>query len=559
MRNIWSVTRFSFAYNAKRKSTWIYFGIISVLFFGLIIALMKTAPSDLDVPASAIPFSGLYLVITSLIFALLLGGFIAKIAATTFVDGEQDGTTLLVVSRKYTRMDVILGRFLTLLIWILIYSFTTLISVLIPSLVVDGSKNLGENFLYSFSVFFGAFFISMFLVSIALLAAIAFGKVGTIVITTTFAVLIPVVSLVLTTVSQANEAYDKIVTGKYSERDIFGITADKADDKAEMYSILPEKVYIQNEDIIHNSYEKTAWADIWGQTSSTFGMFMPSSVFGTNAIKISHRDVSDSLFDKFYTRINRQSRDGFMNFKPYIANYYDITEKVAKDAIGSLSGITKKVDDAKAVIEKSLITNSNHNLYDGTWYLTTIQQIIEINESNSIAFASAQPKIVYTNEDGLNVDGNLILTPLVKSSTPYNNGQVTDVQVKDIIKNEYISYLAFKDALNLTSSNAVADSDAVISSLTTQYPVSQGYVNFIDKSSTIDIYKDGGKNIKIQFSDQNGQPSIDALKSFLSEGISNDYEVAPYVPKAFTLSFWPILIIGLFGVSFLIHTKKDFK
>lgn len=154
---------------------------------------------------------------------LMLVSYIAVVVGQIFKRGEEDGTTLMLVSSKYTRSEVILGRFAAVVVHVLLTAVIFAAGFSLASAFASPSAAKYE-FLSFISVLVGSFFISLLFASLAITFSILMGRIGAIVLSVFTFVFLAVLSPILLMVT-SNGSYDlqslNYVSKEGSDRRVF--------------------------------------------------------------------------------------------------------------------------------------------------------------------------------------------------------------------------------------------------------------------------------------------------------------------------------------------------
>lgn len=107
------VLKYSLGYTFRKKSTPILLALLFILAFGIplvayIGGILKE--TTYNFVKTEVFFNGMFSIVLIPIF-LMFVSYIAVVTGQIFKRGEEDGTTLMLVSSRYTRSQVILGRF----------------------------------------------------------------------------------------------------------------------------------------------------------------------------------------------------------------------------------------------------------------------------------------------------------------------------------------------------------------------------------------------------------------------------------------------------------------
>lgn len=155
---------------------------------------------------------------------LMLVSYIAVVVGQIFKRGEEDGTTLMLVSSKYTRSEVILGRFAAVVVHVLLTAVIFAAGFSLASAFASPSAAKYE-FLSFISVLVGSFFISLLFASLAITFSILMGRIGAIVLSVfTFvflAVLSPILLMVTSNATSYNLQSLNYVSKEGSDRRVF--------------------------------------------------------------------------------------------------------------------------------------------------------------------------------------------------------------------------------------------------------------------------------------------------------------------------------------------------
>lgn len=201
------VLKYSLGYSFRKKSTIILLTLLFVLSVAIPLlayyaGVLKTI-SYRYVKAEVF-FTGMLSVALIPIFLMLIS-YIAVIVGQVFKRGEEDGTTLMLVSSRYTRSEVILGRFAAIVVHVIMVAFIFAVGMELSSLFYQPSAMKYE--IISFlSMIVGCFFIGLIFSGISLIFAILMGRIGAIVTSVFLIVLFAVLSpiLLLTTSNSVN-------------------------------------------------------------------------------------------------------------------------------------------------------------------------------------------------------------------------------------------------------------------------------------------------------------------------------------------------------------------
>jgi ABC-type transport system involved in multi-copper enzyme maturation permease subunit len=127
-------------------------------------------------------------------------GYIALKAANIFKDGESDGTTLLLTAKPYTRFEIIISKLLIALFHTFIPALAILLAFILASI---NSRDFSYDLKIALIFSLGLFIINLIFLSISMFFALVVGKVGTLLLTSFFFIIIFSASPIIAALSRS--------------------------------------------------------------------------------------------------------------------------------------------------------------------------------------------------------------------------------------------------------------------------------------------------------------------------------------------------------------------
>lgn len=219
------------------------------------------------------------------LFAVLFASFII---AHVFKEGELDGSELIVVAKPLTRMQIVLGKFILVLIYILIYQLIMFAGYILFT-QSDSVASMSDKIRWSLSLFIGGLIVQIIAAAIIIMLASVLGKVGTIVVSILIAAIVPILSFTLVPLGKGWGAGTIENPNIIQQKHVVNVNAEEG----KYISENSEDIYreIKNLNDFKSSYEDKRWysaasyIDVWYHWGRFYSIFMPTAEDGTSIVK----------------------------------------------------------------------------------------------------------------------------------------------------------------------------------------------------------------------------------------------------------------------------------
>lgn len=221
---MFKVLQYSLGYTFRKKSTPILLSIIFVLSLAVPLGVYLSGMQiSYRYVKPEIFFNGIYASALIPIFMMIVS-YVAIVVGQIFKRGEEDGTTLMLVSSKYTRSQVIIGRFAATVVHVLLLAIVFAVGFELASAFSSPAEAKYELLAF-FSMLIGSFFICLLFAGLSLVFSIIMGRIGAIVTSVFMFVVLAVISpILLMMTSNASKGLDNFKTvaqGDYSSRKFY--------------------------------------------------------------------------------------------------------------------------------------------------------------------------------------------------------------------------------------------------------------------------------------------------------------------------------------------------
>lgn len=568
---MFKVLQYSLGYTFRKKSTSILLSFLLVFSFLIPFVSYKSSIIVGEHAKADGFFLGIQSVLLIPIFLLFIS-FVAVVVGQIFKRGEEDGTTLMLVSSRYTRTQVILGRFGAILVHLLISALVIAFAMAIASLLWKPSEARYE--IISFiSILFGAFFIGLLFASLSLIFSILMGRIGAIVTSIFMFVFAAVLAPILVASTGNNSDALSLLTnfdtsyGKYASYETF--VYEDSNKKIDTQDLVKQQLPQQNEqtrlqNLSNAKYQSIGWIDPWTQLSQMMGIFSPKQDLPSSLDNISITDISESDFFKGFTTLDTDTSLSLKTISnPELKMAFGlasvlkrITQETSSDDYTNnaivLTEILRKLTDEVKTSEFS----DSVNAYIPIVKQLNDQEVKSVNSYGGQLPLSAFAGLVDAVKNGLNIAPNSVLDYEISSS---KNRVLKDFEINGQPNPEVIRYTSSgKDEL-------YNNFDKLLKRIAIYYAIfktDKGYVtDQLSLNSTSssdgkikDVIKDNFKNY---FSAELQQET--RTDAALKIQFGSSYTASPIVPPAFIYTFWPAVSLGLFGLAYWIHRRTDFK
>lgn len=524
---MFKITRFSIIYTFRKASTWMFLGIAAVLVGLVNVAIAKSnAPDSIDKDFLPYLLNGFISFSAFLVFAVFLTGYMSLKVANIFKDGEKDGSTLLLISKNFTRKQIIMGRFVAVFIHLIIISFAIIITTIFFTFTNKGEIT-GNAIKTLFSYFLGEVVVGIFLTLISLLFAVILGKAGTIIIAITLGAALPISSVILQAVGDAEKTSyiykDHSVTAYYNGNDdkIHSINVinkegfDVDINKTKTPNEIANEIYDTFNKSIDVKYNKFAYVDVWAQISSSFGLITRTNPAQTAKLKDNSTIDINEINTNSIKNVDYITTDEYIfapqkniNLSQYDKNVLDLL----KTKLTSVTFTTKKLQETWGFIKiltQRIIDNDADNV---------ISTVTTQSTTNS-PFKSTTYIVNYANGTHETITSYPVgpFDGITKPSYKINE-KMTFLN-NDLV--QYYDFQGFKDISNLPNIKSILTPS--------------------DKGSDM---------INTLFNDFRIKDNVLLQKAIVKKDFINNNVAA---------GIWILISTGLIGLVFLIHIKKDFK
>ncbi len=324
----------------SRKVSTYLIPILSIAIFVLVVSISITN-NHTDSPAITGLLTFVYLI------PFLFGSmFVASKSINIFKDGEIDGTELLISSKKISRTQLVMGKFLVLYILLAIYSLFMFFGALAIGMT-DKNASLGQVMTFAASMGIGSLIVNFLLSSFIILISSTLGRAGTIAIASVVPALVPIVSFILVPMGKGNGqtlsqhidfANAEAITGIDGEGNVTATTPPTSMYKVSNNDISAEaswdKAYKAHQD---GFYKYVAPFDIWEHLNGFFRMFQDSTTsLNSSATKWTKQtNYLDGVVNGYDLKINENHRPG------YVPEYPSLSVTPVIFSISALTGHSK--------------------------------------------------------------------------------------------------------------------------------------------------------------------------------------------------------------------------
>lgn len=589
---MFKVLQYSLGYTFRKTSTIILAAFLFLLSFGLPLSLYMGGFADVtsyDYVKAEVFFRGGFAIILIPVFLMFIS-YLTVVTGQVFKRGEEDGTTLMLVSSRYTRTQVILGRFGAMLIHISLVAFIFALGMSLASGFYHPSK-VSFEIISFISLIFGAFFIGLFFTSLALIFSILMGRIGAIVTSIFIYVFMAILSPILIATSSTSTGISNLYRFNYKghgQHEVFLYEDNNKNVKSQ--DVLRQS--IPNQGILHQTtqlerltqakYSTFAWLDPWTQISQMLVGFNKSSSNPTPLDKISAVNIQDTDFFKGLKYIDGVTPITETISAPNAKFTFElghVFEDIIKgtnvfNSVGGLSHsqlvqIDEDLDYTVGAIESTEFKDMVAK------YETIISRISEYEINDNSFVASSQIDLPISSLVGLvkTIDEDNLV---IDASTKLDFVRKTSIGAKNY-SSDSISFEINGQPNSNISSYVQSGADEVfggdMKSIIKRIAIYYAIYN-TNKSHIADqVIKqnqpnhNSGKPVPIKdaiFDEfKNNFTAIDTYSTKTDQDIAAQfgwtYSASPIVPLPFIYIFWPALSLGLFGLAYWIHRKTDFK
>lgn len=596
---MFKILQYSLGYTFRKKSTPIFLALIFLFSIAIPMSIYMSAEQlNYRYVKSEIFFNGALGTVLIPIFVLIIS-YIAIVVGQIFKRGEEDGTTLMLVSSKYTRSQVIVGRFCAILVHVLLVATIFAVGFELAS----GFKNpssVSYELLAFFSMLIGGFFVCLLFAGLSLIFAILMGRIGAIIVSIFVFVIFAITSpIIMMLTSNAKYGMENFATVGYTDRKFY-VYDNKDTTGIETQEVLYSPTQSGNGKVTLNDYSKSsynslAWIDVWTQLSQLFGIFNKDNPIPNQLDKITPVDLKNTYFySKFLPKVDGTTEDTtkhpdakmvfnllkmfntMASHNPYSStdgltskdvvklqeNFEKLQDKV-KEAqftadVRNYENIVRVLNDVEFDTQKGAISQAN-GLVDN---LASLVNVLSNDQTlfNKIKANTSDYSLHMNQQTTVDQWGNIIYSNSQPIAHLYENG----VEMNTVSIADYISDAKSKDEV-LNDINAAAKRMAIYFAI---------YNDEKDRVSVNVISSNTGWNPNPIVANQPIKDMIVTDQYFKNyfkfedkpytgdlelEEYGQSFTSSPIIPLAFIGVFWPAFALGLFGLAFFLHKRADFK
>lgn len=592
---MFKILQYSLGYTFRKKSTPIFLALIFLFSIAIPMSIYMSAEQlNYRYVKSEIFFNGALGTVLIPIFVLIIS-YIAIVVGQIFKRGEEDGTTLMLVSSKYTRSQVIVGRFCAILVHVLLVAVIFSVAFEMASEFKNPSA-MSYELLAFLSMLIGGFFVCLLFAGLSLVFSILMGRIGAIIVSIFMFVVIAITSpivMLLTSNSKYGMENFSTVSG-YTDRRFY-VYDNKDTTGIETQEVLYSPTQSGNgkftlDDYANSSYNSLAWIDIWTQLSQLLGMFNKDNPIPNQLDKITPVDLTNSYFySKSLPIVDGTSEkteehpdakmvfDLLKMFKRMVAfDTYSVTYGLTQQEVVKLQDnfelLQTKIKDAQftadvknyekivQVLNKVEFDTDNGKIAQANGLVDNLASLVNILWNNQTLFNKIQ-----ANPTDYSLHGNspqLINGGYKYDSQPIMHLYENGVELNTVSTADYING-------NTSKNEALNDVDAVAKRMAIYFAI----YNIEKEKVSADVIANKGWTIPsaankpiedmiatdqyfkncFQFENKPYQGTLDL------EQFGKTFTSSPIIPLAFIGVFWPAFALGLFGLAFFLHKRADFK
>lgn len=577
---MFKVLQYSLGYTFRKTSTIVLLSLLFILSFAFPLVLYMGGIADsagYEYVKTEAFFNGIWTIILIPIF-LMLVSYLAVVTGQVFKRGEEDGTTLMLVSSRYTRTQVIIGRFGAMLIHILLVAFIFAFGMSLASGFYHPSQASYEVISF-ISLLFGTFFVGLFFTSLALIFSILMGRIGAIVTSVFLFVFMAIISPILVAATGNSADLGGLSHfDKYGKQDKEVFLYKDSNKKVKTQDVLKQQIPSQGdsthlERLTSSKYNTFAWLDPWTQISQMQLAFNKESDNLSVLDKIEAVSLKDTDFFKSMKNIEDAvpPTATIKNPKAKLTFglgqvFYDIVrnnEDISAHGFNH-DQLIRIEDNFNAVVSKIESPEFEAML---TKYESIASKIkgynVDDQTSGYLSYSlpiSALAGLVNTiDEEHLNISSSTSLA-FAKNVSNAKEGQIFSFAIEGVPNDNIKSYAnSGTDELLGTDINKIVKRMAIYYAI---FSANKAYATdqIINRTSA------SAKQMPIEeaiFSEFKGLFSWLGQSSMTAEGLETrvgyTFNASPIVPPAFIYIFWPAVSMGMFGLAYFLHRKADFK
>lgn len=433
--------------------------------------------------------------------------------AHVFKEGEEDGSELMVVAKPLTRIEIILGKFLTVLLMIIGYQIIMLLSYALTMSTIDVKDDITTSLKtkWVWSQFIGGFIIQIIASSLIIILSSVLGKVKTIVVGILLTAIFPIASMIT-----------QLIGGGMNDRTLgrrlisYNVSDTNDDIKWDDNIYLDQNFIIGSEDAKADDlkdfddyqdklwYDTVSYFDVFYHWSRFYEVFMGDyGTLGDNAKLEKVSTNIDISKDPNHFTVADENLIYLYNYSPN-SNREDVENtltRIKNDALDIASGIKGNT------IFKDILTAAQFNNVD----MTFVKQLSIIS-----AYKSRQNRFDEISRNTSNEFGNAAEQKTAMINT-----------IEDFISNYTIH-------------------DDIDNSI---YFIYQLIAN--DPSVTLATPS--------KLSDPNETFKLQEFNIYTNDDFEYKIVSKPFVSTSAVIIIWIILGIALLGGSIWIYMRRDFK
>ena len=528
----------------SRKTFWIalFLSIATISTLGILHIINvnnvnRAAIYSIDQNDKFLPF-----ILSSLLTALVI--------VYIFKTGQSDGTDLLVAAKPISRLKMIAGKFIVLIVFLI--GIQLVMFLMYFSYAQQDKFATGKiRFRYALALSVGGLIIQFIVASLVTLAALFISKVGLIMITLLGAAVMPIISMIIGPISLIGPSGVEGATGTYtliSDKYYKDVTK-KLDG---IYSELDKEIVKAKTDIVAKPGLSSISDERWKKAGVDLNIYEGINYnqthirhAGKKFVRSSEKYLKDRWYKKaapfdiwyhwssFYDQILPKSVDTHQLWNP-------VKRTIGYDTSFSMNPITKT--NKGDIFSKIFLVSSNHTAVYAGKHLSNIQTIFD----RIIKPITRTKKLVIPFEDMFK-NADYSFYERMNAIMDFTQGKSRDHIT-------YATYIIYTRLVEYYKKQKTGTGAQVYAKPTRIFPAAP--VTTTGKTNQYDEDIDG----RYLWSDSSHALSENAQSWLQVKGDKVEiWEPTPYVKQSTRIWIWGAFVVFLFGSVVFIYYRKDFK